>query len=155
MKRDGRLSGVLHVLLHMAQRDGPATSEDLARAMQTNPVVVRRVMAGLRDKGLVASAKGHGGGWTIACDLEQVTLRDIYEALDRPGLFAIGNRNEHPDCLVERAVNRALDGALQEAEELILQRFGKVTLATLSAEFGAGLGALTHTHAHSPSGLKG
>ncbi len=148
MKRDGRLSGVLHVLLHMAQRDGPTTSEDLARAMQTNPVVVRRVMAGLRDKGLVASAKGHGGGWTIACDLEQVTLRDIYDALDRPGLFAIGNRNEHPDCLVERAVNRALDGALQEAEELILQRFGKVTLATLSAEFGVGLAVHAHTLPH-------
>lgn len=148
MKRDGRLSGVLHVLLHMAQRDGPTTSEDLARAMQTNPVVVRRVMAGLRDKGLVASAKGHGGGWTIACDLEQVTLRDIYDALDRPGLFAIGNRNEHPDCLVERAVNRALDGALQEAEELILQRFGKVTLTTLSAEFGAGLAVHAHTLPH-------
>ena len=148
MKRDSRLSGVLHVLLHMAQRDGPTTSEDLARAMQTNPVVVRRVMAGLRDKGLVASAKGHGGGWTIACDLEQVTLRDIYDALDRPGLFAIGNRNEHPDCLVERAVNRALDGALQEAEELILQRFGKVTLATLSAEFGVGLAVHAHTLPH-------
>lgn len=139
MKRDGRLSGVLHVLLHMAQRDGPATSEQLALAMRTNPVVVRRVMAGLREKGLVASAKGHGGGWTIACDFETVTLRDIYDALDQPGIFAIGNRNEHPDCLVERAVNKALDGALQEAERLLLQRFGQVTLAMLSADFGAGL----------------
>ncbi|HTN13624.1 MAG TPA: Rrf2 family transcriptional regulator [Sphingomonadaceae bacterium] len=147
MKRDGRLSGVLHVLLHMAQRDGPSTSEQLAMAMQTNPVVVRRVMAGLRENGLVTSTKGHGGGWTIACDLDTVTLRDIYEALDRPGFFAIGNRNDHPDCLVERAVNKALNGALQEAEDLLLQRFGQVTLAMLSAEFGTGLAA----HFQSPA----
>ena len=81
MRRDSRLSGVLHVLLHMAEDDTPKTSETLARAMSTNPVVVRRIMAGLREQGLVSSEKGHGGGWRIACDLTKVTLRDIYEAL--------------------------------------------------------------------------
>lgn len=55
------MSGVLHVLLHMAEADGPITSERLAMMMGTNPVVVRRTMAGLRDLGLVASGKGHGG----------------------------------------------------------------------------------------------
>ncbi len=48
MKRNSQFSDVLHVLLHMAENDGPSTSEDLARAMQTNPVVLRRLMAGLR-----------------------------------------------------------------------------------------------------------
>ena len=42
MRRDSRLSGVLHVLLHMAEQNGPVTSEVLARAMDTNPVVIRR-----------------------------------------------------------------------------------------------------------------
>ncbi|HYI06347.1 MAG TPA: Rrf2 family transcriptional regulator, partial [Reyranella sp.] len=46
MRRDSRLSGVLHVLLHMAEHDGPVTSDMLAKAMGTNPVVVRRIMAG-------------------------------------------------------------------------------------------------------------
>jgi hypothetical protein len=55
MKRDSRLSGVLHVLLHMAERDAPVTSEVLAKAMDTNPVVIRRVMSGLRDQGYVRS----------------------------------------------------------------------------------------------------
>ncbi|MGE4307005.1 MAG: Rrf2 family transcriptional regulator, partial [Novosphingobium sp.] len=77
MKRDSRLSGVLHVLLHMAEQSDPQTSETLARAMDTNPVVIRRVMAGLREQGFVHSEKGHGGGWTIVCDLGTVTLRDI------------------------------------------------------------------------------
>lgn len=135
MKRGSRLSGVLHVLLHMAETEDPMTSEDLARALQTNPVVIRRIMAGLRDRGYVRSEKGHGGGWTLACDLAAITLRDIYDALGRPTLLAIGNRTEAPDCLVEQAVNAALDPAFHDAEALLLARLGEVTLATLSADF--------------------
>ncbi|HEY0928876.1 MAG TPA: Rrf2 family transcriptional regulator [Gemmatimonas sp.] len=135
MKRDSRLSGVLHVLLHMAEHEGPSTSETLARAMDTNPVVVRRVMAGLRERGFVRSEKGHGGGWTIACDLDQVTLRDVYNALGEPQLLSIGNRSDHPRCLVEQAVNATLGDAFAEAEALLLQRFSEVTLAELSAHF--------------------
>ena len=61
MKRDSRLSGVLHVLLHMAEHRDAMTSEVLAKAMDTNPVVIRRIMAGLRDQGYVRSEKGPGG----------------------------------------------------------------------------------------------
>lgn len=141
MRRDSRLSGVLHVLLHMAERDGPTTSDMLARAMDTNPVVIRRVMAGLRDRGYVQSEKGHGGGWTIACDLGAVTLRDIYEALGRPELLAMGNRTDAPGCLIEQAVNAALGETFDEAEALLLSRFGQISLAALSADFHARLAA--------------
>lgn len=134
MQRDSRLSGVLHVLLHLAQHDGPVTSEVLARAMDTNPVVIRRVMAGLRDQGYVRSEKGHGGGWTLACDLSKVTLRDIYTALGSPSLLAIGNRTEAPGCVVEAAVNAALGASFEDAEALLLARLGAVTLAALSAD---------------------
>jgi DNA-binding IscR family transcriptional regulator len=126
---------VLHVLLHMAEQGGPVTSETLAKAMQTNPVVIRRVMAGLRERGYVHSEKGHGGGWTLACDLSKLTLRDVYEAVGEPSLLAIGNRTETPSCLVEQAVNAALGRAFDEAEALLLSRFGAVTLAQLSADF--------------------
>lgn len=137
MRRDGRLSGVLHVLLHMAEAKGPVTSEAMAKAMATNPVVVRRIMAGLRDLGFVRSEKGHGGGWTIARDLTTVTLRDVYEALGKPEVFAMGNRTEAPGCLVEQAVNAALDGAFRDAEALLLDRFSTTTLAALSSDFHA------------------
>jgi Rrf2 family protein len=135
MSRDGKLSGILHVLLHMAEHRGPVTSDTLARMMQTNPVVIRRVMAGLREQGYVHSEKGHGGGWTLARDLTGITLRDIYEGIGSPSLFAIGNRSEAPDCAVEQAVNAALDSSLREAEALLLASFGAVTLADLSADF--------------------
>ncbi len=139
MIRDSRLSGILHVLLHMAEKKAPVTSETLARAMQTNPVVIRRVMGSLREQGYVSSEKGHGGGWSLCCDLSQVTLRDIYEALGRPSLLAIGNRNDQPECLVEQAVNAALDDAFREAEAVLLSRFGEVTLQALSEDFHARL----------------
>ena len=139
MSRDSRLSGVLHVLLHMAERRAPQTSEALAETMRTNPVVVRRVLAGLRERGYVQSSKGHGGGWTIARDLADVSLRDIYEAIGSPPLFAIGHRNEAPGCAVELAVNAVLGASLREAEERLLASFDAVTLADLSTAFNLGL----------------
>ncbi|MFC0241648.1 RrF2 family transcriptional regulator [Rhodopseudomonas telluris] len=135
MKRDSRLSSVLHALLHMAQQNEPMTSETLAACMCTNPVVVRRTMGLLRDAGLVTSARGPAGGWLISADLATVTLRDLHDALGEPAIFAIGNRNGTPECLVEQAVNAALDGAFAEAESMLLERFAKVTLAKLSADF--------------------
>jgi DNA-binding IscR family transcriptional regulator len=125
---------MLHVLLHMAQQGGPTTSEVLAKAMNTNPVVIRRIMAGLRDQGYVRSEKGHGGGWTLACDLTKVTLRDIYCALGCPSLLGIRNRTEEPGCLVEEAVNATLNRSFHDAEALLLARLGEVTLAMLSVD---------------------
>ena len=141
MKKDSRLSGVLHVLLHMAEQGGPVTSATLAKAMNTNPVVVRRIMSGLREQGYVQSEKGHGGGWTLAPDWQRITLREIYDALGEPSLLAIGNRTEMPDCLVEKAVNAALDSAFRRAEAVLLERLGEVRLDALSADFHARLKA--------------
>ncbi|MBE3639247.1 Rrf2 family transcriptional regulator [Mangrovicoccus algicola] len=135
MKRDSRLSSVLHALLHMAQSDAPMTSGALARCLATNPVVVRRTMGFLRRAGLVASDRGQAGGWRIARDLSTITLRDLHLALEEPGIFAIGHRNAAPDCLVEQAVNAALDATLAEAEALLLRRMGEVTLADLAEDF--------------------
>ncbi|CAN7265934.1 Rrf2 family transcriptional regulator [Rhizobacter sp. LjRoot28] len=148
MKRDSRLSGVLHVLLHMAEHDGPSTSESLALAMHTNPVVIRRLMAGLRQAGFVDSAKGHGGGWVIACRLADVTLRDVHLALGSPPLLALGHRDPGSSCLVEQAVNAALEDAFAEAEATLLRRLGDVTLAALSADFHRRLLARGSTPEH-------
>lgn len=151
MKRDSRLSGVLHVLLHMAEAGIPMTSDALAKMMKTNPVVIRRVLAGLREHQLVCSEKGHGGGWKLCRNLETITLHDIYLALDEPTLLAMGNRTEAPGCLVEEAVNSALNQAFQDAEALLLARFRTVTLAQLSNDFHQRMQArgFSGTHDHS------
>ena len=141
MNRDSRLSGVMHILIHLMEADAPVPSEKLALAMQTNAVVVRRVMAGLRDAGFVRSGKGHGGGWSLARDPAGVSLRDVYVALGSPEPFAMGNRSAAPTCLVEQAVNGALDDSFRDAEALLLARMEGVTLAMLAADFHRRLAA--------------
>ncbi|PLR24418.1 transcriptional regulator [Caulobacter zeae] len=136
MKRNSRLSVALHVLLHMAeQADKALTSEVLASWAATNPVVIRRTFAGLRDAGIVGSTKGHGGGWTLLKPLDAVSLADIQAALDEP-LLALGKAEESPGCLVEQAVNAALDDAVAQARRLLDERLSKITLADLAAQIG-------------------
>jgi DNA-binding IscR family transcriptional regulator len=152
MRRDSKLSSILHVLLHMAHSERPHTSEELASYLSTNPVLVRRVLAGLRERGYVGSGKGHGGGWTITCDLRKVTLHDIYEAVGSPTVFAMGNRVDHPDCLVEKVVNQSLSTAFNEAERLLIERFKDITLADLSERFNRQFSKHRGTkHAHRSS----
>lgn len=111
------------------------TSDKLAECLHTNPVVVRRTMGLLREAGIVTSDRGHSGGWRIAVDLNTVTLRQLHSALGEPAFFAMGNRNETPECLVEQAVNAALDDTFIKAEALLLERFSEITLADLAADF--------------------
>lgn len=132
MKRDSRLSVALHLLIHLGDADSPITSEVLARQSDSHAVVMRRTLAGLREAGIVRSEKGHGGGWTLGRPLEQITLGDVYAALGLSSAFALGNRTESPDCLVEQAVNEAVGSALAEAEALLTKRLHELTLAELA-----------------------
>lgn len=149
MTSSSQLSDVLHVLLHMAEADGPVTSEALAKVMQTHPVVLRRLMTGLRDAGFVCSAKGHGGGWMLGVPLERLSLRDVHEALGGPALVSLGFRSDHSQCLVAQAVNDTLGGVIREAESLLLKRLGSVTLAALAQDFHRRMelrGPAAHSH---------
>jgi DNA-binding IscR family transcriptional regulator len=135
MRHDSRLSRMLHVLIHMDRHNGSATSEKIAQMLNTNPVVVRRTMAGLREEGYVRSEKGHGGGWTLARPLGEISLLDIHRALGSPEVFAIGLAVDHPDCLVEQSVNAALRDAFMEAEAILISRFAGVTIADIARDF--------------------
>lgn len=152
MRSDSRLSRMLHVLLHMARQDAPFTSEQLARMLATNPVVVRRTMAGLKKAGYVQSEKGHGGGWKLSCDLAQVSLLDIHEAVGGPRIFAIGSANDNPQCAVEKVVNAALDDALAQAQALLVQRLAAVKLGDLAKEFDVLCQAQPAHAGHQPHG---
>ncbi|MBC8104941.1 MAG: Rrf2 family transcriptional regulator [Cytophagales bacterium] len=137
MKTDNRLSRMLHVLLHMARHDQPFTSEQIAKMLTTNPVVVRRTMVGLREAGYVKSERGRGGGWILACDLAEITLLDIRRAVGGWQMFATEDGESPPSCAVERVVNAALDDTLRQAEALLVEKLAAVTLADLLADFDA------------------
>jgi Rrf2 family protein len=132
MKRDSRLSVALHVLLHMAgEDDHQLTSDRMAGWAGTNPVVIRRTFAGLREAGIVTSTKGHGGGWKLARPLAEITLGQIQDALGE-SLSPLAPTIESPGCEVERAVNDALDQVMAEARALIARRLATLTLADLA-----------------------
>ncbi len=131
MNRDSRLSVALHVLLHMREMGEAATSEALGAAMDMSPVVLRRTLGGLRDAGIVSAEKGHGGGWSLARDLGDVSLGEVYEALGPSTLFGIGVRDPHPTCPVEKAVNVAVGGALDRAEAVFHASLAGVRVAEL------------------------
>lgn len=135
MRNDTRLSRMLHVLIHMARHEKPATSETIAQMLGTNAVVVRRTMALLKEQGYVRSEKGHHGGWTLTKPLAEMTLLNIHEALGSSSLFAIGLSTDHPECLVEQAVNAALTEAFEAAQALLIERLGSVTLEQLADDF--------------------
>jgi len=132
---DARLSRMLHLLIHMGRMEGPLTSEAAATMLGTNPVVVRRTMAGLRDADYVRSVKGHGGGWSLTSKLDDITMLDVHRALGENRIFALGPADPNPTCLVEQAVNGSLENAMREAETLLLQRLADITLADIAADF--------------------
>ena len=143
MRTDHRLSRMLHVLLHMAEHPEPFTSEQIAQMLGSHAAVVRRTMALLRRAGYVRSQKGHGGGWTLSCDLGETTLLDVYEALEAPTLFAMGPEADASHCAVAKEVDEALEGVFEEARALILEQMRATTLKALGQRLKKG-----HRHAH-------
>lgn len=135
MRQDRRLARVLHVLLHLDEMEGPATSDMIAQMLGTNPALVRRTMAGLREAGYVQSAKGHGGGWSLARPLDEITLLGVYEAVGAPPLFAMGSDGDDTTCLLARAANEATTNALSAARDHFHASLAKVTVAELSRDY--------------------
>ena len=135
MRKDSRLSRVLHILAHLASSDESITSTQIAKMQSTNPVVVRRTMGLLREHGYVDSTKGRNGGWKISKPLSDITLLDIHRAFGESSLFTIGLTDEHVQCPIEKSINESLESVMNEAESLLLKRFGEITLEILYRQF--------------------
>ena len=131
MKRNSRLSLALHTLSHMANDpDQKRTSAAIADHAGTNPVVVRRVLGKLREAGLLTSEKGHSGGWKLAKSPEDITLADVYLALDER-LIAAETNEPVPSCSVERALHARVSGVMQEIEQSLIARLAEITISTM------------------------
>jgi len=129
MKRNSRLSLALHTLGHMAgDPDAVQTSADIASHAGTNPVVVRRVLGKLREAGLLTSEKGHAGGWRLARSPQQITLADVYLALDE-SLIASPDEMEPPDCSIEHVLQKKVAGVMADIERSLIERLAATTIA--------------------------
>jgi Rrf2 family protein len=115
-------------------RDGgePVTSEELARSINTNPVVVRRVLGDLRRAGLVDTKRGVGGGVTLARPASAITLRDAYEAIEEgEHLFGGYPSGPNPRCTVGTTLAVYLEEVFGRAEESLKKSLGRVTVDSM------------------------
>lgn len=129
MKRNSRLSLALHTLGHMAgEPDRMRTSADIAAHAGTNPVVVRRVLGQLRKAGLLVSEKGHAGGWRLARSPDDITLADVYVALDER-LITTSSDEQASSCSLEHALHRRVSSVLEDVERSLIQRLAATTIS--------------------------
>lgn len=129
MKRNSRLALALHTLGHMVEDPlSPRTSAQIAAHAGTNPVVVRRVLGKLRAAGLLVSEKGHSGGWRLARAAGDITLADIYTALEER-LVAPDDAAPVPLCSVEHAMLRHVADITRQAEQMLLRKLAETSIA--------------------------
>lgn len=110
-------------------RCAPATSEEMADSINTNPVVVRRLLGDLRRAGLVETKRGVGGGVRLAGKPEAIMLRDVYEALeDEEELLALHAHPPNVCCTVGGHIEDYLQGVYGDAEEALKRTLETVTI---------------------------
>ncbi|MBV9469044.1 MAG: Rrf2 family transcriptional regulator [Abitibacteriaceae bacterium] len=120
----------VHLMLVMARRGTePMTSADAARSINSNPVFLRRVMRQLARAGLVVTQTGPTGGSRLARAAAEITLGDIYRAVEPENLFALHAQTPNPKCPIGSRIQRALLPTLSEAEQALQQTLERKTLA--------------------------
>jgi Rrf2 family protein len=109
--------------------DKPLTSEFAAESVNTNPVVIRRILGVLREAGFVTSQPGPNGGWFLEHDPEQITLRDVYRAMAEEPLFSMHHKPPSKACVIGGNIQQALQVFFREAEEAMERKLGEKTVA--------------------------
>ncbi|MFE1962506.1 Rrf2 family transcriptional regulator [Streptomyces sp. NPDC059479] len=134
MSANSRLTIAAHALAWMelnSKRYGReiTTSEQIAGSVNTNPVVIRRLLAELRKAGLVESRRGAGAGWTLARELESITLLDVYEAVEPGALFALHRATPNQECPVGFGIRPTMQGIYAGIEETVRTELARTTVA--------------------------
>ncbi|MEW4530438.1 MAG: Rrf2 family transcriptional regulator [Maioricimonas sp. JB045] len=131
MSRSTRFPAAVHVLSILALKpDGYISSTILAKSLDTNAVVVRRLLAQLQDAGFVETQPGVRGGAKLLVDPEAVSLRDVYEAVEETDVFRL--HSPQPLCPIAKVVTRKMTPLMEHAEEQMKSTLAKTRLAEIS-----------------------
>src|SRR6476646_10408802 len=122
----------VHIMAALGHRRGADTpSAMLASSVNTSPSFVRRVLAKLSKAGLVETATGKAGACWLARDAKDISLLDIYEAVEAPKAFSIHSYTERKSCPVSCNIKGALDKALQKTQQAMEASLEDISLAQI------------------------
>ena len=130
MKITSRFTVAVHTLLviHFFEGKEKTTSEFIAASVNVNPVVIRRALLSLKAAGMVEVKAGSGGA-SIVKDLNDITLFDVYRAVDSvDGDIFHFHENPNPACAVGKNIHAVLDTHLADAQRALENELKKVTL---------------------------
>lgn len=133
MKISSRFTVAIHVLsLISLNQNIVSTSEWIAESVNTNPVVIRRVMGKLKKAGLIDIRRGLGGA-TLQRNLEEITLLDVYKAVEvvEDGELFQMHDNPNPNCPVGANIQDVLELILVRAQEAMEAVLKEITMEEL------------------------
>ncbi|MFI5337808.1 MAG: Rrf2 family transcriptional regulator [Opitutales bacterium] len=134
MSGNSRFAVSVHILAYLAYRQGVAVpSAEIASSVDTNPVVIRRLLSALVRARLVTTHKGAGGGFTLAAAPKQCTLLDIYRAAEPQPAQGQGLQHFAPNhrCPVGARIEAILQSAFAKAQAGMEAEFARITLADI------------------------
>ena len=129
MPTSSRFAVAVHVLALLARAcDEPCKSEQLASSVNTNPVVIRRVLCSLARAGLVTSQTGASGGTRLARPAREITLSEVYRAVEPRVIFAPHRQPPNPKCPVGVNIEAVLQNVLAEVDGAVDAALGQLTV---------------------------
>ena len=137
MQITSRLTIALHIFacIDTFKDDHKLTSDFLASSVNVNPVVIRRILGQLKSAGLVNVTRG-SGGCEIAKPLTEITMLDVYRAVDcveSDSLFHF-HENPNPECPVGRNIHSILDEKLLRVQNAMEHEMQNITLAEIERD---------------------
>jgi Rrf2 family protein len=135
MATNTQFSIAVHLMLALGYGGGQqATSGELAKSINTSPSFVRRILAKLSKAGLVATTTGKSGSCLLAKKAEEISLLEIYKAVDAPQTFAIHDYPVQNSCRVSCNIEAVMKRVLERAQNSFEGSLGETTLAEIIAD---------------------
>ena len=135
MARNCRFAVAVHITTLLAlSGDKLATSDWISGSVNTNPVVVRRILSALAKAGLVKSLRGINGGSVLAKAPEHITLLEINRAVDDAEPPPLHHQTPNQKCPVGRGIQPVLTTILGRATAAADAVLADLTLADVVAD---------------------
>lgn len=132
MRSSCRFAMAVHVLAVLAYKEGdPVTSDLLASSVNTNPVVIRRLLLALQRAKLVETRKGAGFGSRLRRSPARIVLAEVYGAVEEEDPFTMPPKEPNRDCPVGHCIQQALEKVFASAESAMQRELAKTTLADI------------------------